>query len=164
MSVTSAEIMKGMHNVIRAAGEKSINSDAYFEPVGYQAMGMLAKQFPWPILSTTGEIEIAGPGGSAMWDMQSLKFNKQGPVTFMETRTGAVYKFLRDLHKSGGKFPANVYEGVSSVRFYRGLKLFDCFLQLDDTDRDWENRSQITTISGTLFYHFYGDEIPGNII
>lgn len=164
MSVTSAEIMKGMHNVIRAAGEKSINSDAYFEVVGFESIGMLTKQFPWPNLTTTGEIEIAGPGGSAMWEQQSLKVNKQGPVTFCETKNGAVHRFLKEVHKAGGKFPANVYEGVSPERFHRGLKMFECFLQLDDSDRDWENRSQITTISGTLFYHFYGDEIPGNII
>lgn len=164
MAVTSAEMLKGMHNIVRAMGEKSINSDAYFDISGHPEIGMLIKQFPWPVLGTTGEIEIAGPGGSAMWQQQALKVNKQGQMTFSETVNGSVHRFLKKVNKSGGKFQATVYEGVSPVRFHRAFKLIDCFFQPDDTDRDWENRSQITTISGTLFFHFYGDEIPGNII
>jgi hypothetical protein len=39
----------------------------------------------------------------------------------------------------------------------------DCFLQFDNPDRDWENRSAATTVSGTLFFHYFGDKIPGNI-
>jgi hypothetical protein len=164
MAVTSAEMLKGMHNIVRAMGEKSINSDSYFEVAGYPEMGMLIKQFPWPTFSTAGEIEIASVAGTAMWQQQAPKINQQAPITFHETVNGSVQRFMKEVYKKGGYFEATVYEGVSPARFHRALKITKCFIQLDQVDRDWENRSQVTTFGGTLFYHFYGDEIPGNII
>lgn len=164
MTITNAQILKGVHNAIQAIGNKSINSDAYFEVVGFEEIGLLIKQFPWPVLSIGGEVESAAPGGTATFDPQTLKVNKQGQLTFNETKNGMVRRFLNEVHKRGGKFDAIVYEGVSPARHYGGLKIYRCFLQIDDADRDWENRSQVTTISGTLFYHFYGDEVPGNIV
>jgi hypothetical protein len=32
----------------------------------------------------------------------------------------------------------------------------------DNPDRDWENRAQITQISGTLHFHYFGDKLVGN--
>jgi hypothetical protein len=32
----------------------------------------------------------------------------------------------------------------------------------DNPDRDWENRSQVTMVSGTLNFHYFGEKIPGN--
>jgi hypothetical protein len=89
---------------------------------------------------------------------------QQGQMALSETVTGMVQKFLEDvIAKKKGVFDVNVYEGTPD-RFYRGYKLRDCFFQVDNPDRDWENRSQITMINGTLFFHFFGEKIPGNII
>lgn len=163
MSLSSPEVLKGFYNLARAVGDKAINSDSYFEPEGFPQTGILIKQFPWAVLTPGGEIESPGPMGSASWQPQQLKVNQQGQVTFTETVTGAVQSFLRSLNAAGGRFNATIYEG-SPDRFYRAIKIRDAFIVLDPVDRDWENRTQVLTFSGTLFFHFYGEELPGNIL
>lgn len=162
MSVSSASYLKGFYNTARAMGSKSISSDAYFEIEGHEDMGMLTKQFPFATLGSAGEIEIAMPMGAAMWQPQQLKINQQGQLGFTETVKGRIQKFLEDVVAGGGLFEATVYEGTPE-RFYRAYKLRDCFFQPDNPDRDWENRSQVTLINGTLFFHFFGEKIPSNI-
>ena len=164
MTVSSAEYLKSFYNTARALGNKSISSDAYLEIEGFEQLGLLTKQFPFPTLSTAGEIEVAMPMGAAMWQPQQLKINQQGQLGFSETVVGHIAKFLEDVVKGskGGIFQATVYEGTPD-RFHRAYKLRDCFFQSDNPDRDWESRSQITLINGTLFFHFFGEKIPGNI-
>ena len=163
MSVSSAEYLKGFYNTARALGNKSVNSDAYFEIEGHEDLALLTKQFPFPTLGVAGEIEIAMPMGATMWQEQQLKIAQQGQISFTETVTGRVQKFLEDIVAKGGRFQATVYEGTPD-RFSRAYKLRDCFFQPDNPDRDWENRSQVTLINGTLFFHFLGEKILGNIV
>lgn len=163
MTVSSAEFLKGYYNATRALGDKSVNSDAYLEIDGNEALGLLTKQFPWPTLGVAGEIEVAMPMGAAMWQAQQLKINQQGQMTFSETVQGHVQKFLEGIVAKGAIFQATVYEGTPD-KFHRAYKLRDCFFQPDNPDRDWENRSQVTTIAGTLFFHFFSEKIPGNIV
>jgi hypothetical protein len=162
MSVSSAEYLKGFYNTARAMGDKSISSDAYFEIEGYEHLGLLAKQFPFPTLGPAGEIEIAMPMGAAMWQAQQIKVNQQGQLSFNETVKGHVTEFMEKIVASGGYFQATVYEGTPD-RFHRAYKLRDCFFQPDNPDRDVESRSQVTMISGTLFFHYFSEKIPGNI-
>lgn len=163
MSVSSADVLKGFYNLSKAVGDKSINSDAYFDIEGFPGMGILIKQFPWPVLTPGGEIEMSGPMGSGMWQPQQLKVHQQAQVSFTETTTGAVHNFLKALSKKGWKFNAWIYEG-SPDAYYRAVKIRDAFVQIDPTDRDWDNRTQVTMFSGTMFYHFFGEDKPGNIL
>jgi hypothetical protein len=64
--------------------------------------------------------------------------------------------------KNTVKFNAKVYEGTPS-QFSVAKPIYDCFIQLENPDRDWESRSQVLNISGTLFVHYFNEEIPGNI-
>lgn len=155
MAVTSAAYMKGLFNQTVALGQKSVNSDAWFEIKGYEGLSLLVKQFPWPELSTAGEIEVPLPLGGAMWQPQQTKFNQQGAITFMETVDGAIGRFMKEILDQGGFFDATVYEGTPDNNT-RKEELIQCFFQTDPVDRDMENRSQITQISGTLFYHYFG--------
>lgn len=163
MSISSNEVLKGFHNLAKAVGDKSMNSDAFFEIEGYPASGILIKQFPWPVITPAGEAEMAGPMGSAFWQPQQLKTNQQGQVTIHETVTGAAQQLLTDIVSKGGRFNATVYEG-SPDKFWRAVKIRDAFIVLDPVDRDWENRSQVTAFSGTLFFHYFGETLPGNIL
>lgn len=157
MTVSTGSTVKALFSAARAQGEKAINSDAYLEVVGNEALGMLCKQFPWPILTTAGEIEVPMPMGTASWQAQNLKPNQQGGITFMETVDGQVGQFIKAINEQGGYFDAVVYEGTPD-KHTRKEKLYSCFLQCDPVDRDWENRGQIVLITGTLFYHYFGDE------
>lgn len=156
MANSNGAYLKGMFNVAKGMGDKVISSDAYFEIVGHEELGMLIKQFPWPILGPAGEIEVPGPLGMATWQAQQAKVNQQGQVTFTETKAGHVQKFLDELPAEGGTFDAKIYEGMPDS-YLRMVKIYKCFFVPDNPDRDWENRSQIMTISGTLFFHYFGD-------
>lgn len=163
MTVSSADVLRGFYNSTRAMGAKSISSDAYFLIDGHEDLGLITKQFPWPVLGVAGEIEVPGPLGMASWQPQQLKTNLQGQITFSETVSGRVQRFLDDVVANKGLFNATVYEGTPDT-FTRACKIRDCFFQPDLPDRDWENRSQVTLIAGTLFFHFFGEVLPGNAL
>lgn len=158
MTVSTGAYLKGMFNTTAALGDKAISSDAYFEIEGYEDISLLIKQFPFPELSSAGEIEVPMPLGAARWQPQQIKINQQGQVTFMETQKGHIAKFLEEINvKNGGRFNAKVYEG-DNFNYTRMARIVDCFLVMDNPDRDWENRSQILNLSGTLFFHYLGSD------
>lgn len=161
MTVSNAAYLKQFHDTAKAQGAKVISSDFSLEIEGFEHAWILTKQCPWPELSTAGEIEIAGPLGSAAWAQQQAKTNMQGAISFYETTAGTIDQMLVNLIASGGKFNAKVYEGTPE-KFLRAKRIEDCFIQVDSADRDWENRSQPLMISGTIFFSYYGEVIPGN--
>jgi hypothetical protein len=162
MTVSTGAILKQAFDVQKALGDKSVSSDAMFVIDGFEETRMLFKQFPWPTLSPGGEIAVPQPNGGESWQPQQLKTNQQGQVTASETVKGHMAKFLEQVAAQGGKFNATVYEGTLE-KYHRAVRLVDCFIQTDNPDRDWENRGQITQISGTMFFHFFGETLPGNI-
>lgn len=161
MTVSAVKFLQGHYNAKQAVGAPSINSDATFEIEGHEDLMLNTKQFPWPTLGTAGEIEVAAPMGGMHYELQQLKTAQQGPITFTETVTGRVMRFMEEIVASGGKFNATVYEGTPD-RFVRGYKLVGCFFVPDQIDRDWENRAQLTLVNGTLFFNFFGGKLPGN--
>ena len=79
----------------------------------------------------------------------------------METMTGNVDKLLLALIADGGTFDAKIYEGTPQ-NYLNVKKIWDCFIQLDNADRNWDDRSQIVTLTGTLFGHYFGEQETGN--
>lgn len=156
-NVKSPAYMKSLFSSTVAMGDKAISSDAYFEIEGYESLGLLIKQFPWPQLSIAGEIEVPTPNGGTMWQPQNIKTAQQGAVTFMETEAGHIQAFLENVLSTGGRFNAKVYEGTPDD-FKRIQKIRSCFVVLDNPDRDWENRAQILQVTGTLFFHYFGNQ------
>lgn len=162
MTTSTGAYLAASYGQVKAMGDKSVSSDAMFVIQGFEHLRLLCKQFPWPTLSPGGEIAIATPMGAEAWQPQQLKVNQQGQVTFYETVRGDIEQFIEEVSKQGSRFNAEVYEGTME-KHHRGVRIVDCFLQFDNPDRDWENRSTATTVSGTLFFHYFGDKIPGNI-
>ena len=161
MTLSVGTQLRAFHNTGKALGAKAVSSDFAFAIDGFEQYWMLCKQAPWPELSTAGEIDVPGPLGSASWGQQQAKINGQGAISFMETTAGSIDQMLVQLITSGGFFNAKIYEGTPE-KFIRAKRITDCFIQMDSADRDWENRSQILMFSGTLFYHYFGEVIPGN--
>lgn len=161
MTVSNANYLKGFYDQTQALGAKAVSSDFAFEIEGFENTWLLAKQAPWPELSVAGEIEVASPLGSPMWQPQQVKTAQQGQITLMETVAGNVSDMLISLIKNGGTFNAKVYEGTPE-KYIKAKRIVDCFIQMDNPDRDWENRSQILLFSGTLFFHYFGEDISGN--
>jgi hypothetical protein len=161
MTISDPNTLKGFYKATKALGTKSINSDAWLEIEGQADLSLLIKQFPWPNLGSQGEIEAPLPLGSKMWLAQQVATAQQGPVTMTETKAGRVMSFMKWLISVGGEFNAVAYEGTPE-KFSKGYKLEGCIFVPDATDRDWENRAQLTLINGTMFYHFFGEELQPN--
>lgn len=168
MTVSNAAYLKGFYDTTRALGAKVISSDFTFEIEGFEGNYLLCKQAPWPELSPAGEIEVPTPLGTTMWQPQQLKVAQQGQISMFETIAGSIDQMLVNLITRGGTyasggatFNAKIYEGTPT-KFLRAKRIVDAFIQMDVPDRDWENRSQPLTFSGTLFYHYFGEIIAGN--
>lgn len=155
MTVSTGAYMKSLYQQVTAMGAKAVNSDMAFEIEGMEGTWLLCKQAPWPVLSPAGEIAIPTPVGGETFQAQQLKTNMQGPIAFIETESGAVDAMLAQITGAGTYFNAKVYNGTPQ-NWTRYKLLEGCFLQIDGVDRDWENRSQVLTINGTLFYNYFG--------
>lgn len=161
MAVNTAAYHESNLKLTLALGDKLNAGDATFEPLGYEGIYLLVKQFPHPKISGGAEIEVPMAGGGKYFDQQPIDTSFQGQITFLETAAGSVAQFARDVIAAGGFFDARVYEGTPS-RNTRSYKLERCFFKLDPSDRDWENRTQVLQLSGTLFGNYFGEEKAGN--
>jgi hypothetical protein len=161
MAVSNSAYLKDHYNASKAIGAKVISSDFAVEFKGFESMWLLCKQFPWPITSSQGEIEIPMPLGVVAYQAQQIKIAHQGQLALLETVAGSVDQMLVNIISKGGMFDGTVYEGTPQ-KYLRKKSFVDAFMQLDDPDRDWENRSQVLQLSGTIFYHYFGDTEAGN--
>ncbi|MFM0432390.1 hypothetical protein PQQ75_25490 [Paraburkholderia aspalathi] len=162
MTVSNSTYLKQIYDTAAAIGQKAISSDAMIEFAGFESMALLVQGFPWPVLTSGGEIEVPMPLGIAQQIPQQAKVNQQGAVTIQETVAGTASDLLLQMIAGGGRFDAKVYNGTTDqYRFYLNIK--DCFLSCEPSERNWDNRGSIVTLSGTLFYHYFGEKVPGNI-
>lgn len=163
MAISNAAYLKQFHDITVGLGHKSVNSDFTIAIDGFEQYYMLTKQCPWPILTASEAIEVPTVLGAAIWEKAQVKFNQQGAIAFQETVTGHIDKLLIDLITKGGEFDATIYEGTPQ-HFMSAKKIIKCTIQADPLDRDWENRTQVLMITGTMFYHYYGEIIAGNSV
>lgn len=161
MTVSTSSLLKGHYDATRALGAKVISSDFALEIEGFEQSWLKCKQFPWPQTSPTGEIEIPMPLGAMQYQPQQLKIAHQGQISLLEDVAGSADQLLVNIIASGGLFNAKVYEGTPQ-QYLRVKRIVDCFIQVDDPDRDWENRSQVLMITGTVFFHYFGETNAGN--
>lgn len=161
MTVSTHQFLKETFQEVQALGDKVVSSDSALEIVGHEGLWLITKQFPWPIMSSMGEIEVPGPLGIKHWQAQQAKAHHQGQVTFQEVVSGAIDNMLAEINARGGYFDAKVYEGTPEV-YLRYKPIYRCFLNVDTVDRDTENVSQLMTISGTMFFHYFGEVVAGN--
>jgi hypothetical protein len=161
MTVSNTAYLKGLFDQAKTLGDKAISSDFALEIEGFESMWMLAKQCPWPVVTPGGEIEVSSPLGGTIWQPQQAKTALQGQVSLQETVHGSVNTLLINLLTKGGRFNAKIYEGTPQ-RFLNAKRIVDAFLVVDNPDRDWENRSQVLMFTGTMFFHYFNEDIAGN--
>lgn len=161
MALNSGSFLKRFHDEAAAQGARAINSDATMVIRGFDSLWMNIKQFPWPVVSSQGEIEVPGPLGTIHYEPQQSRTAFQGPVTLAETVAGIMDKALVDLLAKGGKFDAILYEGTPESHL-RSKPIYSCFFVIDAVDRDFENRSQPLVFNGTVFFHYFGEVRAGN--
>ena len=161
MTVSNDRYLKTFYTATQNLGYKEISSDFSLELVGYEEMYLLCSQAPDPTLTSAGEIEVPSVLGSSRFQPQQVKVAQQGSITFMETMKGHVSSTLLSIIADGGTFDATLYHGTPTS-YLRKKQIWDCFLQLDNPDRNLDDRSQILKFSGTIFYHYFGEVSEGN--
>lgn len=161
MPINDAAYMERQFRLVQSLGEKVNAGDATMEPNGFPGMYLTIKQFPHPTISGGNEIEVPGPGGMSMYQQQPIDTKVTGGITFLETSSGFVKQFFRDVIAVGGYFDCRIYEGTPE-RHTRSYLLEQCFVKIDPSDRDWENKTQVLMLTGTFFGHFFGRQFAGN--
>ncbi|MGB0504532.1 MAG: hypothetical protein ACPGGD_10790, partial [Thalassolituus sp.] len=161
MAVSNAGLLKDIHSKNGALPPNSNVADFTAVIKGFENHKLLIRQIPWPVLATGEAMEVPGPMGVVFWQPTQAKTNQQGAFVLMETVNGMVDNMLIALLLQGGTFDMIAYEGTDEV-FTRAKRYHKCSLSAEPVDRDWESRQQPMQINGTLFYHYYGDDIDGN--
>ncbi|APQ14661.1 hypothetical protein BJP27_24110 (plasmid) [Pseudomonas oryzihabitans] len=156
MTVSNEAYLQQAFSAQTALGDKIINSDAHLVIDGFEDISAITKQFPWPILTPEGEIEVPGAMGITTLQPQQIKIRHSSPIAFMETTKGHIQDMVRKINEAGGRFNARVYEGTIENPL-RTARIVRCFLQLENMDRDFENRAQIGQFTGTLHFHYLGE-------
>jgi len=157
MSVSPADLLAKNYKAAQALGQKEAQCDAYFEIEGFENLKFLAKTFPRPILASAGVIESYTPNGVKVQQPQPLQVAQSHEVSFYATKGGAVEKALMQLNNNGGTFQATVHLGQVDNP-YASYQLTDCFLaEISPLDQDVEGVGQHVMISGTLYYHYFGE-------
>lgn len=157
MSVSSADLLAKNYKTAQALGQKEAQCDAYFEIEGYENLKFLAKTFPRPVLASAGTIESYLPNGVKVQQPQQLQCAQTHEVSFYVTKGGQVEKALNQLNNSGGIFQATVHLGQVD-KPYASYPLTDCFIaEISPLDQDIEGVGQHVMMSGTLYYHYFGE-------
>jgi len=157
---STGTFLKGFHETAKSYGAKKKNSDFSLVIAGSEGLFLLCKQFPWPVLAPSESIEVPSILGSAVWEHAQVKTNHQGQIMFMETVAGHVDALLQKIAQQGGNFHAKVYEGTPD-NYLCYKPIYGCSMNIENPDRDWENRTQILLYSGTIFFHYYGETVQG---
>jgi hypothetical protein len=157
MSVSPADLLAKNYKTAQALGQKEAQCDAYFEIEGYENLKFLAKTFPRPVLASAGTLESYLPNGVKVQQPQQLQVAQTHEVSFYVTRGGQVEKALNALNNSGGIFQAIVHLGQVD-KPYASYPLTDCFIaEISPLDQDIEGVGQHVMMSGTLYYHYFGE-------
>lgn len=157
MSVSPADLLAKNYKTAQALGQKEAQCDAYFEIEGYENLKFLAKTFPRPVLASAGTLESYLPNGVKVQQPQQLQVAQTHEVSFYVTKGGQVEKALNALNNSGGIFQATVHLGQVD-KPYASYPLTDCFIaEISPLDQDIEGVGQHVMMSGTLYYHFFGE-------
>jgi len=162
MAVSNLNALKSAHAAVGGMSKKAVTSDFSFVIKGFEQFRFLVKQVPWAVLSHGEPMEIPCELGLVEWQPTQAKTHLQGAITMMETEDGMVDNMLISMLMQGGEFDAIVYEGTRD-KFTRAKRYTKCHTVMEPADRDWESRQQPLLLSGTLYFHYIGDDIPGNV-
>jgi hypothetical protein len=156
----SPPLLRDMYNSSRAMGTNAIVSDAMFEIEGFESMALRVPQFPTPVLTTSGEIEVPTPLGGGMFLPQQLKVHQQGSITLTEPVANYVsVEFLKFIVDHNQSFNAKLHEREQG-QIFRTYSLYDCtFWKLNPSEFSYTDRSQVLKFSGVFRFLYFGDVV-----
>lgn len=141
--------IKGVH------GDFLLGSTGMFVIHGLEEMRFLTKSCPRPILSNTDPAPIVTGSGVEVGVPGQVKNLYTGNVVFIETEAGAVNKFAEYIANTGGMVNADFYVGRPD-NYTDAHEMIDVIITFESADWDTDNRSEGTTISASITYHYFG--------
>lgn len=162
MAVSVGSYAKSFHQATWAQGNKVIGSDYTLVIDGFESSYLLCKQFPYPQLSTGEAVEITTPLGTKYWQAGQVEFAQSGSISLYETDLGQADNLLIALIAKGGEFDAWVHHGTME-HYTSKRRIMKCNIKIDTGDTDWENRTQPLALSGTINFHYYGEQAKGDV-
>lgn len=162
MAVTIGSYMNLFHRSQQARGTELKPSDFTLVIDGYEHMVQMIKAFPFPMLTTGDPVEVPTVLGTKRVIPGQVNFYRQGSITFLENNLSDTVRLLEDIICKGGHFDAWIYNGTPEHHVWR-RRIRSCVLTVDSPDLDMENSTALLNLSGTLHYHYYGEEEAGNV-
>ena len=141
-------------------------SDFAFVIDGFESLVFKTKQAPWPVVSVGDPVEYASTQGTKGYTPGAPQYKQESPISFNETigngkDAPVIDAALREILRTGGTFDAVVYMGTPE-KFTWAKPLYCCSIKLDTADRNWDDNTTPLTISGTMTYYYFGNDIKGN--
>ena len=162
MAVSMSAYLGNVLNKVLSMGKKVMSSDFTLEPQGYEKMYLLTSQFPLPVLSSGEPAEYYMPLGIKGGQPTQSEIFQQGSIAFYETTAFELRKFMSWLAARGGVCDFNFYHGTPEKYTDKG-EMVSAFIVLEKPDLDWENKTQVVKVTGTIYYYYFGEHEAGNI-
>lgn len=162
MAVSKAPFAKEIFDNVGSMGDKIMGSDAQLVFEGYEEFALQIQGFPMPVYTPGEGAEVPMPMGLVRWQPTQGAIHQQGGITLQETVTGVTFKALAQiLNNAGGVHrKAKIYEGTKD-RFLRFYPIYESYITLESGERNWESRTQVLNLTGTLYYHYFGEIVTG---
>jgi len=163
MSVASIKSAKASYDATRALGSTAVSSDFTLNIDGYENSYLLITQAPHMLLGPGEAIDVPDPGGLFHREPSQIKIAGDGQCTIKETVAGHAEDMLLDMLMSGKQFMFDCWlKDGADPNFYRyKWRYRHCFFIPEVTQRDWANRAEIFSRSGTLYFHYFGEREQG---
>ncbi len=164
MAVSDRAALQSVYASAKAQGKSAVVSDAAISIEGYGDSWLMISNVPWPSLTTGEAIPVPLAMGVEKMEPGQAKISHSGAVTIKETQLGAADDLLIWLLEHGGTFKkARLYEGIPD-RHTRVKVIRDGMISVEaPAERDWESRTETLKLSGTMTFHYLGEDESGNV-
>lgn len=165
MARNTGRFLERKYDSMKSRGDFIVSANAMIVFKGFEGMKFLAKNFPFPVPTNLGAIDVPGPNSLMFAQPAQRKVKHEGQITMMENRLGDLKDFCEQLVSadSWSRLQGRVYEGTDDN--YTDYSVFrDAIWTPDDGfERAWEDSTQLATISGSFVYHFFGERGKGGL-
>lgn len=157
MARNSAGFLERKYDAMKARGDMIVSANAMIVFKGFEGMKFLTKNFPWPVATNLGTIEVPGPNSLKFAQPAQRLIMMTGQLTMMENRLGDLKKFCEELVSapSWSRLQGTVYEGTDD-NFTHSAEFRDAVWTPEAMERAWEDSTQLATVGGAFVYHYFG--------
>lgn len=143
------------YELAKQVGSPLLQCQGMLVPRGFPHMRILFQSYPRP-MATNNDIADAPYAGGLQGHVAGVpKTSFQGSISIMETEAGACTAFSEFVLANGGSIDCDYYDGRID-RFTRSYEMLDCAFTFDAPDMSADGRSQVTIVSGSIQYMYFG--------